>query len=139
MAEHVSPRDVVETIPFTESPDAGHGRHRYTRSRSLTVRYIVPAWAPGLQVTRSRSCGARPSSILLMRDASSIHNMFHVSIEDAARCSQEAAEALVAAEADVEAAEAHAAWCSREAAEALAYQCSREADVDALEWKLMLK
>ena len=128
MAEHVSPRDVVETIPFTESPHAGHGRHRYTRSRSLTVRYIVPAWAPGLQVTRSRSCGAQPSSILLTRDATSIHSSFHVSIEDAARCSREAAE--------------DAARCSREAAEAaeaLAARRSREADEEALEWKDMLK
>ena len=66
-----------------------------------------------------------------MRDASSIHNMFHVSIEDAARCSQEAAEALVAAEADVEAADM--ARCSQEAAEALV------ADEAALEWKSMLK
>ena len=131
MAEHVSPRDVVETIPFTESPHAGHGRHRYTRSRSLTVRYIVPAWAPGLQVTRSRSCGAQPSSILLTRDASSIHSSFHVFIEDAARCSREAAEALVAAE--------DAARCSREAAEALAARCSCEAYEEALEWKDMLK
>ena len=125
----------VETIPFTESPRAGRS---VTRSRSLTERYIVPAWAPGLQVTRSRSvpaCGALPSSIVLRRDA----RCLHVSSQEAARCSQAAAEALDAAEADKEAAEAHAAWCSREAAEALAYQCSREADVDALEWKLMLK